>query len=80
MELIIGIFLTWVFSILSICLGLYIGSQFTDKPINLKLPKIIKRKHIIGAIPKLTPTDIELKGTRREDTMKAMEETLDDLL
>jgi len=80
MELIIVTILTWVFSILSMCLGLYVGSQFADKPINLKLPKIIKRKHVIGAIPKLTPTDIELKGTRREGTIKAMEETLDDLL
>lgn len=78
MELIIVIILTWVFSILSISLGLYIGSQRTETPI--KFPTIIKKKHTIGQIPKMTPTEVELKGTRREGTIKAMEETLDEIL
>lgn len=78
MELIIVIILTWVFSILSISLGLYIGSQRTETPI--KFPTLIKKKHTIGQIPKITQTDIELKGTKREGTIKAMTETLDEIL
>lgn len=80
MELIIVTIITWVFSILSISLGIYIGSQFSDKPIKLKPIRIFKKKSPIGAIQKLSQTEVELKGTRREDTMKAIEETLDDLL
>jgi len=80
MQLIIVILITWLFSLLSVLLGLYIGSQFTDKPINLKLPKIAKKKQTLGSIQKLTPLEVEKKGTKREETEKEMEKTLDEMI
>jgi hypothetical protein len=77
MQLIIVIIITYFGSLISIYLGYKIGSK---QEINIKLPRIFKKKHSLGAIPKLSPKELELKGTKRGDAEKAMEETLDKIL
>lgn len=79
MQLIIAIIVTYIFSLLSLYIGYIIGSNRTDKPVKINFP-IFKKKTQLGSIPKLSQKDIELKGTRRGDTEKAMEETLDQII
>lgn len=70
----------WCITVLSVCLGIYIGSLQTNTPLNIKVPHIFKKKNHLGAIPKVTPREIDMKGTKREATEQAMTETLDKIL
>jgi hypothetical protein len=75
------ILITHILTLLTFMFGYIIGQNSQpDRPLELKFPKIIRKKHVIGAIPKLTQTQIERKGTRYEAAEKAMEETLRDIL
>lgn len=80
MQLIILV-ITWILTLSTFFIGYWLGSQKTDKPFAITLPKhIFKKKSILGAIPKLSVVEMEKRGTKLEATEKAIEETLDGIL
>lgn len=72
----------WVLTLITLYIGYIVGQRsMSNKPLNLKFPRIIPRKkQKLGAIPKISQIEIEKKGTRLEATEQAMEETLDGIL
>ena len=80
MTQILANLITVAVTLLTFYLGYHLGQKAAlQEPISLKFPKIFKKKTKIGAIPKLTQTQIEKKGTRLEETEDAMTKTLDEL-
>jgi hypothetical protein len=79
MTSIMIIIVTGILTLSSFYAGYVLGSQLTTLPIKPKLPKIFRKKEKLGSIEKLTQRDIDRKGTRAEQTEKAMEETIDSL-
>ena len=73
--------ITWLLTLLAFYIGYVIGIKArSENPLDFKIPKIRKKKRKLGAVPKLSVTELEKKGTRLEETEKAMEETLDEIL
>ena len=82
MLIIATILITHLLTLLTLLIGYNVGvkSHSTD-PLKVKIPRIFpKKKTKLGAITKMSQTDIEKKGTRLEETEKAMEETLDKII
>lgn len=79
MQLIIAIIITQIGTLLALWIGYVIGSSTSDKPITFKFPTF-KKKTQLGAISKESQRTIELKGTRRGEAERAMEETLDKII
>ena len=73
--------ITWILTIVTFILGYIVGQKsIKNEPINIKFPKILKKKSTLGAIQNISQKELEKKGTRLEATEQAMTETLDKVL
>ena len=81
MEFILIILTNALVIFISLYIGFYLGTKtISEERAKTLLPKISFNKRKLGAVQKLSQTEIEKKGTRLQETEEAMIETLKDLM
>ena len=78
--------LTWFITIITFLIGYTLGalsvSPEKKEQLNQSVQRVIRRvkNKKIGAIDPLSPREMDIKGTRLEETERTMEEDLDNVL